>query len=372
MHSSTSQPRRLLPRALAALLVTFGALTTSVVASTTPASAEGDAGTVGVATRPADADGRPDGRTRLSYTADPGQQIADQVLVGNTGSERQDFTVYATDAFNSSDGEFSLLATGETPSSIGAWVKFDNGEDRVQFSLAPEEVRLVTFAVNFPAEATPGDHVGGIVASVIEEGQQVSLDRRVATAMFARVSGDLQPQLTIASFDAAYQGDWWNPFAGTMKVLYTVDNPGNVALAANLTTGVGTWFGVPVGTAQGSSIPVLLPGNSATYELDLTGIGQWGYLNPGVTLRPFVESSDTALALPVAAAARDAVVIAVPWTVLALIGIVVAILFLLRARRRRDEARAREWVEYTEKQAAVAAAMSAAATADVEAEAVRS
>lgn len=357
MLSSTSRSGRRIVQMLGAFALAFAALA-APLASASPAAAAADPGdaTVGVATRPAGADGRPDGRTRLNYSADPGQSITDQVLVGNTGTERQDFTVYATDAFNSADGEFSLLATADTPTSVGAWVRFENGEDRIQFSLEPEEVRLLTFTVDFPAEATPGDHVGGLVASVVEEGQQVSLDRRVATAMFARVSGELQPRLTLGSFDAAYEGDWWNPFGGTVKVLYTVDNPGNVALAANVSMRVNTWFGIPASEVKGGSIPVLLPGNSATYSFELSGVGQWAYLNPSVQLNPFVETSDTSLELLVSPVSRDSVVLAMPWTLVILIVIGVGIFLLLRWRRQRDEARAQEWIAYTEQQAEIAAA----------------
>jgi hypothetical protein len=312
-------------------------------------------GNVGVATRPANADGRPDDRTRFSYSADPGQSVTDRVLVGNTGTQRQDFTVFATDAFNGEGGDFSLLATADSPTALGTWVRFENGQNRIQFSLDPQEVRLLAFTIAFPADATPGDHVGGIVASVVQEGQQVNLDRRVATAVFARVSGELQPRLTIASFDATYQGDWWNPFGGTVKILYTVDNTGNVALAANLTMSAATWLGIPATGDQGGGIPVLLPGNSATYEYDLTGVGQWGYLNPSVRLQPFVDTTEAGQETNVAPVSRDAVVIAVPWTVLIAAGLVIGVVWFLRWRRRVDDARAKEWIAYTEKQAAAAA-----------------
>lgn len=354
MHSSTTRQGRRPLLVLTALLVALAAVVVFLAPANPASAAEGD-GTIGVATRPAGEDGRPDGRTRFSYSADPGQSVTDRVLVGNTGTARQDFTVYATDAYNSPDGSLSLLATADTPTSIGAWVRFENGEDRIQFSLEPDEVRLLTFTVEFPAEATPGDHVGGLVASVIEEGQQVSLDRRVATSIYARVSGDLQPRLTIAGFEAVHEGDWWNPFGGTVKIRYTVDNPGNVALAANITMSVKTWFGIPASGDRGGSLPDLLPGNSASYEFEVAGVGQWGYLNPAMTLRPFVESSDPALQLPVSPVTRDTVTLAIPWTLLILIALIAAIYFFRRWRRRRDEARTQAWIEYTEQQALVAA-----------------
>lgn len=354
MLSSTS--RRRFP-ALGAALIAAVAMFALLVPAAPASAAEGDPAptTIGVATRPAGDDGRPDGRSRFTYTADPGQTITDHVLVGNTGSQRQDFTVYATDAFNAADGSFSLLATADTPTSVGAWLHFDDGSDRVRFSLEPNEVRLLTFTVAFPADATPGDHVGGLVASVIEAGAQVSVDRRVATSIFARVSGDLQPQLSVGSYDATYAGDWWNPFAGEVRLHFTVTNPGNVALAANLTSGVVTWFGAPIAGPQGGAIPVLLPGNTATYDVTVPAVAQWLYLNPRTVLSPFVDSPDAAQQLPVTPISRDAITFGVPWTLFILLALVGAAVVVVRWRRRRDEARAQEWIEYMERAAAAEA-----------------
>ncbi|WP_438353958.1 hypothetical protein [Microbacterium sp. CJ88] len=359
LTSTIPSGKRILPPLGALLLALVAAL--AVLTPASPAVAADDPTTVGVATRPAGADGRPDGRTRLNYSADPGQTIADQVLVGNTGTQRQDFTVYATDAFNSGDGSFALLPTAETPTQVGAWVTFADGSNRLQFSLEPNEARLVPFTMVLPADVTPGDHAGGLVASVLEAGAQVSVDRRVATPIYTRVSGELQPRLTISSFDAVYQGDWWNPFGGTVKILYTVDNPGNVALSANLDATTVTWFGIPATGTRGGSIPNLLPGNSGTYEFTLDGVGQWGYLNPAVRLQPFVDSPDASQQLNVSTVSRDSVVIAVPWMLLILLVLAAGVYLYIRWRRRRDEVRTQEWIEYTEKQAAAKAAAEAAA-----------
>ena len=99
----------------------------------------------------------------------------------------------STDAFNDDAGEFALLETSVAPVDIGAWVTFENGANRLQFDLAPGESRLVPFTVSIPAEATPGDHAGGIAASVQSPSGQVTLDRRLGTRMYLRVSGESKP-----------------------------------------------------------------------------------------------------------------------------------------------------------------------------------
>ena len=359
MSSSPTRRSRRIAGTFGALLLAGTVLVASLVtahpatASTVddPESTE----TVSVSGRPADAEGRPDGRTRFSYAVDPGQTITDRFVVGNRGSARQDFTVYGTDAFNSPEGGFALLATSEEPVSIGAWTRFENGEPRIQFSLDPGEVRVLPFTIELPAEATPGDHVGGIVASVVEPGAQVNVDRRAATAVYARVSGELQPRLAVSDFEATHVGDWWNPFSGSVLIRYTVDNPGNVALAANVTMGVDTWFGIPATQSQGGSVPDILPGNSAAFEFEAEGVGQWLYLLAHVRLNPFVDDPDTAKHLPVPATTRDAVTWAVPWSVLIVLVLAAAIVAAVWWKRRRDDEYAREWLEKTQAEAREAA-----------------
>lgn len=307
--------------------------------------------TIGISGVPADGAGAPDGRTRFSYAADPGQQIADHYLVRNTGTTAQTFTVLSTDAFNDEAGEFALLETDAPATDIGAWVAFENGGNRLQFDLAPGESRLVPFTVSVPADATPGDHAGGIAASVKSPSGQVVLDRRLGTRMYLRVSGDIQAGLSLAGLGASYVGDWWNPLTGTVRVHYTVENTGNIALASNVTVGARTWFGIPVGGPQGDGIPELLPGSTRTYETDLPGIASWGYLNPHVTLNPFVEGDDPAKRMGVAATARDTILIAPPWILLIALVLVAGGIAFRRWRRRVDARRAAEWIAYTEAEA---------------------
>ncbi|GAA1669538.1 hypothetical protein GCM10009807_12100 [Microbacterium lacus] len=306
---------------------------------------------MGISAQPADAAGRPDGRTSFRYQIDPGQRVDDYFLVSNTGTADQAFTVVATDAFNDGEGDYALLATGESPEQIGTWVTFENGANRIEFTLGPGQSRVLPFTMQVPADATPGDHVGGVLASVITPGEEVNLDRRVASRLYARVAGDLQPRLAISGIDGSYNGDWWNLLSGTTTVHYTVSNPGNVALSANASGEVRTWFGIPVDSASGGSIAELLPGNSATYEIAVSGVAQLGYLNAEVVLHPFVDSPDAAAQLPVSPVSRDTPLVAVPWLLL-IVFLLLGAVFGFRAwRRRADQKRAEAWMEYTEAEA---------------------
>lgn len=335
-------------RALLIVLLGCVALVAVIAGDPTAARAED---TIGISGQPAGADGKPDGRTRFSYSADPGQQIADHYLVRNAGTVTQSFTVLATDAFNDDDGSFGLLETSAEATDAGAWVHFENGANRLQFDLAPGESRLVPFTVDVPAQAGPGDHAGGILASVVTPGDQVNLDRRLGTRMYLRVSGDVQAALTISSIDSQYVGDWWNPFDGAVRVLYTIQNTGNVALASNVTLGVRTWFSAPASAKQGDGIPELLPGFTRTFETEIPGVASWGYLNPWITLNPFVEGDDASKKLPVSAISRDTVLVAPPWPLVIAIGLVVLYILFSKWRRRADEKRAAAWIAHTEQEA---------------------
>lgn len=329
------------------------------IAFATPARAD----EVGISTVPAAADGKPDGRTRFTYLADPGQKLSDHFLVTNTGTTKQTYTVVGTDAFNDAKGDYALLPTSATPTGIGTWVHFENGSSRMSFVLDPGASRSLAFSVDVPKDATPGDHVGGILASVVTPGSEVSLDRRVATRLYTRISGQLQPILTVSSIAADWNGAWWNPLTGAVTLHYLVKNTGNIALAANTSASVRTWFGIPVGTTATRPLSELLPGQSAAVDVSLSGVAQWAYLNPGVTLRPFVETQDSKLAVPAPIVSRDTFLFALPWSLLILIAAGIGVYFLLRWRRRRDEVRAQEWMDFVELNAAANVSEPGTATA---------
>ena len=120
-------------------------------------------------------------RSRFSYQLDPGQSVSDEYFIQNSGSVDQKIIVYATDAFNSENGDFALLDTAEAPTDVGTWIAFDGGVSRVEFTLQAGESKIVGFTLAVPAEASPGDHAGGIVVSAQSEAGQVTLDRRIAT-----------------------------------------------------------------------------------------------------------------------------------------------------------------------------------------------
>ncbi len=343
--------------ALAGAVVVSGIL----LAPAPPSAAQEEIGISGV---PGNSEGAADGRSRFTYSADPGEQIVDYYLVRNAGTQPQTFTVLGADAFNDDAGAYALKPTDEDPVDLGTWVQFENGSNRIQFDLQPGESRLVPFTIVVPQNATPGDHAGGIVASVVTPDGQVRVDRRVGTRTYVRVSGDIQVGLSVSKLEGRYTGDWWNPLSGTLKTQYTVENTGNIALAANVKLGVNTWFGLPLDNRAGDSIPELLPGGTRVYETEVSGVAAWGYLNPWVTLSPFVEGNDPEKRLVTEPTTRDAFVLAMPWLLVIMILLAGLVFLLVKWRRAQDRKRAAAWIEYTEGEARRKAEAEAAQSAE--------
>jgi hypothetical protein len=327
--------RRLAAAALAAASV-LG------VVALAPAEAASAADSIGISGAPSKS-GAVDGRTRFSYQAGPGQHIADEYLVANTGTQTQTMTVLATDAFNTDAGDWGLLDSDAAPKDSGAWVRFD-GQPKKTLTLAAGQSAVVPFTVDVPANAKPGDHAGGIVLSAVSPEGQVLVDRRVATRLYVRVPGDIQAALTVSSMKAHYVYSW-NPFDGEVVVDMTVQNTGNVALGGIATVGTKTWFGVGVARTEHPAFPELLPGNVRKLSVTLRGIPAFGYLEPYITLAPQI-SPDAIQPPSLTTTKRSTTAIAMPWLLLAVVVLIGGWVLVTRLLRRRDAHRAEAWMAY--------------------------
>ena len=324
------------------------ALATLFLATGAAVSVAHAADTNGIAGAPATDTGT-DGRSRFSYQVAPGQQVVDGYEVRNTGTSAQVLTVFATDAFNTPDGGYGLLDTGVTPKDGGSWVFFAGGVKQLTLPLAAGASQLIRFTVAVPADASPGDHAGGIVISARSPSGQVIVDRRVATRLYVRVSGTVQAALTIGNIAASYANQL-NPFAGTTSLVFTVKNSGNVALAANAVVGVNTYFGFGATDPRHSSIEELLPGATRVVTMTVTGVAQLGYLNPYVHLIPTVDK-DALNPGRFREINRDTTLIVPPWWLIVLILIAAAVWLLLVLRRKRDDTNAAAWIAQMEAEA---------------------
>jgi len=344
----------LYPRVVAPLIRPVATLLTALFLAGIVAFAGGaptaraDGGTDGISGAPSDG-ASIDGRSRFSYQVDPGQHLDDFYLVRNTGTTVQNMKIFSTDAFDTPRGEFSLLDTKASPRDSGSWVTFPNGSNSLTVPLAPGESKIVSFRLTVPADASPGDHAGGIVVSVATPQGNIVVDRRIATRLYVRVKGALQAALTVSSITSTYHLAL-NPFAGSTRVKFTVKNNGNVALGANLVASIKTYFGIGASGLQRTSVAELLPGSTRVVTVDVPGVAQLGYLNPHVSLVPTVDP-DALNPGPLRDVERDTTLFVTPWWLLILLVIAAAIVVVVRIRRRLDGSRAAAWIEHTEAEA---------------------
>lgn len=334
---------RCLQSVLAIAIAALGAL---IMLPAATAHAEDES--VGIAIAPVDSKGRDNGRSRFTYQVDPGQEIKDYVRVSNVGTSKLKVTVFATDAYNADNGDFALLDTVEEPTGAGSWVSF-SGKPTLTLTLGRGKSTTIPFTVTVPADATPGDHPAGILASATTAGD-LTVERRIANRMYVRVSGDLQPSLTVSSISGVHHGGL-NPADGSAAVTATITNNGNVALEGVVTLSATTWFGIGVGSTAREELSELLPGNTRTVSFELDGVPQVGYATVTMLLQSAI-SGDAPDPGPLPVVEREVFVLAIPWAVAAALLLSVGGSLVLRWRRARDDRRAAEWIAYTEAEAA--------------------
>ena len=330
-----------LGRSIAVLLTTAVTAVLGLALPAVPAQADDS---VGIAIAPVNAKGKTEGRSRFSYQVDPGQTVTDYVRVSNAGSQTLTVTVFAADAYNDESGNFALRDSDQKATGAGAWTTFA-GKRRLQLTLTRGQSRVVPFTVAVPRDATPGDHVAGVLAAATSSGQ-IKVERRIADRMYVRVSGQLQPILTLGNMSATRLGGW-NPLDGSVLVNASLANTGNVALTGVVTLTGSTWFGLGVGRLVRQDLAEVLPGNSVPVSFELQGVPAVGYLIASMLLQSGI-SGDAPDPGPLPVIRRDAFVLAVPWLLVGLIVLGAGGWLLVRRAAGR---RAAEWAAYHQAEA---------------------
>jgi hypothetical protein len=230
--------------------------------------------------------GEADGATRssFSYTAAPGTVIEDALTVFNFGNEALPFRIYATDAFNNDDGDFSLLAGEEVPIGIGTWVDIE----LETLVVNPGRQVTIPFTITVPEGAASGDHAGALLASsptlsLGEENEVVTLDRRAGSRLFVRVTGEIRPELSIEQLSSEYRQQV-NPLSGTSNVTYRVENRGNVRLSGRTAVEIDGPFGLGGASTSPAAFDELLPGEGFDVTAEIGGVEALVLLDTTVTV----------------------------------------------------------------------------------------
>ena len=320
-------------------------------------------------------------RSSFSFGVTPGAQASDKVTVFNYSLVPLQLAVYTVQAENTKDGAIGFSSATAAPVDIASWLSVGtsrpamvNVPGRSDGSKPPGEVTLpVRLAV--PLNAEPGDHVGGVVAALAvksnnPKGEQVTLEQRVVTRVYVRVSGPLHPKLEIVGLHATYhqQAATAKPQpktgglsigAGSTTVTYTVHNAGNVRVQASQTVKVaGLLFGSSK-AVHPDDIAQLLPGGSSTVTVVVPGVWPTVLVRPNVRVVPSAITGDVDPELkPLSASTWTW---AVPWALV----IVLVILGVVEWQRRRRRKLRRAPVVPAATAAAAAPVVSRVAAADV-------
>ncbi|MEU3452524.1 DUF916 domain-containing protein [Micromonospora sp. NPDC006766] len=277
----------------------------------------------------------PTGKNHFVYDLAPGEQIIDYVGISNLGKDPLTLDTYATDAFNTEDGAYALLPTGQDPRGVGAWIRLPQRS----YTIAPGKRLDVPFTLQVPTSAEPGDHPGAVVAamSVTEtgkDGQQVTIERRIGARVYLRVSGPVEPSVQITGMELRYD----NPIVpfpgGDLTATYRVANLGNVRITGKGRIQVKGPLGVRLGHSEMIDIPELLPDSEIRLTSTIHGVFPAGPISASLAVNP--ETVDRKEAVPTAS--RTASTSAAPWGLLIFLGALVAavvLVFVLRRHRRR-------------------------------------
>ncbi|GAB2608616.1 WxL protein peptidoglycan domain-containing protein [Kribbella endophytica] len=273
--------------------------------------------------QPADNAFGPD-RQNYTYTVEPGEKVDDGLSVVNRGTAALELAVYAADGFTTESGQLDLRRQGSASTSVGAWVH--PAVDHL--TIQPGKAAAVPFTVTVPADAAPGDHIGGIVTSV----KSSSSEQRMGVRIQLRVGGELKPQLTVSDVQV-------HPplVGGDATVTYTVHNTGNATVTARQKASLAGPFGqLRTTSSDVADSPALLPGDQWKATVAVPGVAAVVPLSADVTVVPLLTDAagSTSLLAPVDAGAHA--------RILPLVVVVVLLLLVvagLIVRRRKAAAR---------------------------------
>ncbi|MBC7594383.1 MAG: DUF916 domain-containing protein [Kineosporiaceae bacterium] len=232
-------------------------------------------------------------RASFDYSVGPGTQILDSVRITNSGTTAAEFVVYATDAINEySTGAFGLKTHAEKSTDAGSWITFD----RQKITINPGMQTTVPFSLVIPSDATPGDHVAGVVASVLttteKNGSAVVVEQRVGARVYLTVSGATTGSVALAGLVSGF-APAVNPFApGTLTVSYNLKNTGNVRLDVNQKLQITGPFGIALGEFTPKPLANFLPRQTVQVKADVPAIVALAFAWSTVTVAPGKVGND--------------------------------------------------------------------------------
>lgn len=297
---------------------------------------------------PATATGVDRSRNLFNYgVVKPGSTVIDHVEIVNRSKQAAAFSIYGTDATGTSaQNALLLLPQGKKPTDIGSWVGFQGGASELGTIIPGGKAIVLLFTIKIPLLATPGDHTGALIAAVgipkkSANGLAVVENYRIAVPIEMRVPGALRAGIQIQSISGGFSVPLNPAGSGTATISYTVANVGNVKQTGAQAVTVTGPFGEKA-TVRPTKLPTILPGDSIRVTVPVSGLYPAGPMSAHVTVTPAWPPRTIALSTALQPVNGSASLFAMPWALLGLILLLIAIGFgvwwLLRWRRREHQA----------------------------------
>ncbi len=213
---------------------------------------------LGFGIRPANADS---GGAYFAYNLVAGSTFEDAAVVVNDGESPVALRLYVADGVTAINGGTAFANAGQDRNGVRAWLATDTSE----LELAGGQEVRVPFTLSVPPDATPGDHVAGIVVEAPPkggggQGVAAAVVERAGVAVVVRVPGPPLERLSVGEMCL-------NQETGSNYFETPVTNDGNV-----LTRGEGS---LVLTTTDGEEVfnrPVdldtVLPGDSTLLRMD--------------------------------------------------------------------------------------------------------
>jgi hypothetical protein len=203
----------------------------------------------------------------FQYAVNPGAVLDDSVEVLNLAEREHTFRLYAADLVQGKDGGLAPSFPEDRQREVGAWIHLDSSSA----GLGPKGKTKVPFRLNVPEDATPGDHLGAVVAAFKppQKPGAVVVESRVALMVRVRIPG-------VAKLDGTVGPLRLRPGRGARRFTVEVRNTGNLLLTTvgriEIRNGSETVAVVPVSPKQ----IYVIPNGKTQFEAEWKGTPLFG------------------------------------------------------------------------------------------------
>jgi hypothetical protein len=209
-------------------------------------------------------------RGSFHYNLGPGQTINDSIVLTNETTQLEQFQIWSTDGYNTAvGGAFALRPQGFPMTGVGTWINTHLGSGI--YGLSGQTSVTINFSLTVPANATPGDHAGGVEALDVTPVAQPTtgpahfvIHRGIATAVFIRVAGPVHPSASVSNIAVKTSVPPLGFGSSSAVVTYQLENTGNTLLAGQAVATVTDIFGRTVKTFPAVSVQAFVPGGRFT------------------------------------------------------------------------------------------------------------